>query len=156
MMGRRCCTPCASWGHSAIGHGPFRVRRLVGVSHDQRLRRTAELMISVAVGIAVAEPLIGFSALGRGKIAVLVATLLPGLYRLNIAAVHADYALRNTRILARRALAALREGDVLSPALPEWRSRSSSVSRSPRTSNKVVRSVLVTPCTVEAPISRWG
>jgi hypothetical protein len=93
------------------------VRRLVGVSHDQRLRRTAELMISVAVGIAVAEPLIGFSALGRGKIAVLVATLLPGLYRLNIAAVHADYALRNTRILARRALAALREGDVLSPAL---------------------------------------
>jgi hypothetical protein len=34
------------------------VRRLVGVSHDQRLRRTAELMIGVAVGIAVAELLI--------------------------------------------------------------------------------------------------
>ena len=58
MRGRRCCTPCASWGHGAIGHGPFRVRRLVGVSHDQRLRRTAELMIGVAVGIAVAELLI--------------------------------------------------------------------------------------------------
>jgi hypothetical protein len=132
------------------------VRRLGGVSHDQRLRRTAELMIGVAVGITVAEPLIGFSALGRGQIAVLVATLLPGLRRLDIAAVHADYALRNTRVLARRALAALREGDVLSPALPEWRSRSSSVSSSPRTSNKVVGSVLVAPCTVEAPISRWG
>jgi len=59
---------------------------------------------------------------------VLVATLLPGLHRLDIAAVHADYALRNTRVLARRTLAALREGDVLSSALPEWRSRSSSVS----------------------------
>ena len=78
MMGRRCCRPCASWGHGAIGHGPFRVRRLGGVSHDQRLRRTAELMIGVAVGITVAEPLIGFSALGRGRVAVLVATLLPG------------------------------------------------------------------------------
>jgi len=49
---------------------------------------------------------------------VLVATLLPGLHRLDIAAVHADYALRNTRVLARRTLAALREGDVLSSALP--------------------------------------
>ena len=156
MRGRRCCTPCASWGHGAIGHGPFRVRRLGGVSHDQRLRRTAELMIGVAVGITVAEPLIGFSALGRGQIAVLFATLLPGLHRLDIAAVHADYALHNTRVLARRALAALREGDVLSSALAEWRSRSSSVSSSPRTSNEVVGSVLVAPCTVEAPISRWG
>ncbi|MDQ3154605.1 MAG: aromatic acid exporter family protein, partial [Actinomycetota bacterium] len=41
------------------------------------------------------------------------------LHRLDVAAVRADYALRNTRVLARRALAALREGDVLSAALPE-------------------------------------
>ena len=155
MTRRRCCRPCASWGHGAVGHRPFGVRRLVGVSQDRRLRRGAELVIGVAAGIAVAEPLTErFSALGRGRIAVLVATLLPGLHRLDIAAVHADYALRNTRVLARRALAAPREGDVPSPALPEWRSRSSSVSRSPRTSNKVVRSVLVAPCTLEAPISR--
>jgi hypothetical protein len=85
---------------------------------------------------------------------VLVATLLPGLHRLDIAAVHADYALRNAGVLARRALAAPREGDVPSPALPEWRSRSSSVSSSPRTSNKVAGSVLAAPCTVKAPISR--
>ena len=154
MTGRRCCTPCASWGHGAIGHGPFRVRRLVGVSQDWRLRRGAELMIGVAAGIAVAEPLIGALSPGswadrRARRDAAARAAPP-----RIAAVHADYALRNTRVLARRALAAPREGDVPSPALPEWRSRSSSVSSSPRTSNKVAGSVLAAPCTVKAPISR--
>jgi len=235
-----------------VGHGrpffaPIAALISLGITHDQRLRRAAELMVGVAVGIAVADLLIGVLGSGSWQIAVvvalsmalavlvdggpiitvqagasaiLVATLLPGgglpravdalvggalglavaavlpadpltgarrgmralldevadalravaaglrerdepavlaalsrargtqptveelrsavrageeiavmaplrrrrrarLHRLDVAAVRADYALRNVRVLARRALAALREDEVLSPALPD-------------------------------------
>lgn len=55
-----------------------------------------------------------------------IATLAPlrrrrraELSRIDVAAVRADYALRNSRVLARRALAALRDGEQLAAAVPQ-------------------------------------
>jgi uncharacterized membrane protein YgaE (UPF0421/DUF939 family) len=234
-------------GHERPFFAPIAALISLGISHNQRLRHAAELMVGVAVGIAVADLLVGVLGSGSWQIAVvvglsmalavlidggpiitiqagasavLVAALLPGgglpravdaliggavglavaavlpadplagarrgmralldevadalravaaglrerdesavlaalsrargtqptvealrsavrageeiaviaplrrrrraqLHRLDIAAVRADYALRNMRVLAPRALAALREGETLSPALPD-------------------------------------
>ncbi len=84
----------------------------LGVTHNQRLWRAAELMIGVAVGIAVADLLIAVLGSGAWRIAVVVALSMA-------LAVRADYALRNVGVLARRALAALREGEALAPELPD-------------------------------------
>ncbi|MQA16731.1 MAG: aromatic acid exporter family protein [Pseudonocardiaceae bacterium] len=234
-------------GHDRPFFAPIAALISLGVSHNQRLRRAAELMVGVAVGIAVAELLVGVIGSGTWQIAlvvalamalavlldggpvitiqagasaVLVAALLPSggvsravdalvggaiglgvaavlpadpltgarrqlrallaelvdglrslaaalagrdeaavlaalsraretqptvnelrsallageeiatfaplrrrnrarLQRIDVAGVRADYALRNLRVLARRALAALREGEQLSTALPQ-------------------------------------
>lgn len=60
-------------GHPRPFFAPIAALVSLGVSHNQRLRRVAELMAGVVIGIAVAELFIGLIGSGAWQIALLVA-----------------------------------------------------------------------------------
>ncbi len=60
-------------GHPRPFFAPIAALISLGISHNQRLRRVAELMVGVVIGIAVAELLIGVIGSGAWQIAVVVA-----------------------------------------------------------------------------------
>jgi uncharacterized membrane protein YgaE (UPF0421/DUF939 family) len=76
-----------------------------------RVRETQPQVDELRSAIRAGEEITSMAPLRRPRRAEL--------QRLDGAAVGADYALRNTRVLARRALAALRSGERLPPVLPD-------------------------------------
>ena len=59
-------------GHERPFFAPIAALISLGISHNQRLRHAAELMVGVAVGIAVADLLVGVLGSGSWQIAVVV------------------------------------------------------------------------------------
>lgn len=76
-----------------------------------RARETQPTVEELRSALRAGEEIATFAPLRRRRRAEL--------HRIDVAAVRADYALRNARVLARRALAALREGEPLSAAVPQ-------------------------------------
>lgn len=60
-------------GHPRPFFAPIAALISLGISHNQRLRRVAELMAGVVIGIAVAELLVGVIGSGAWQIALVVA-----------------------------------------------------------------------------------